>query len=126
MNRGLQASHREEALTQMMDEGRSTEVQGNAVVVGSGPNGLAAAITLAATGMSVGGFEAEAVPGGAARTLELTEPGFHHDFGAAVLPMAVGSPFFRSLPLREQGLQWLHSPVALAHPLDDGSAVLLI
>jgi phytoene dehydrogenase-like protein len=58
--------------------------------------------------------------------MELTEPGFHHDFGSAVLPMAVGSPFFRTLPLREHGLRWVDSPIALAHPLDDGTAVLLI
>jgi phytoene dehydrogenase-like protein len=98
----------------------------NAAVVGSGPNGLAAAITLAQAGMPVVVYEAEPIPGGGARTLELTLPGFLHDFGSAVFPMAVGSPFFRKLPLAAHGLQWIHSPVAMAHPLDDGSAVLLL
>ncbi len=97
-----------------------------AAVVGSGPNGLAAAITLAQAGASVVVYEAEAVAGGGARTLELTLPGFHHDFGSAVHPMAAGSPFFRALPLADYGLEWIHSPAALAHPLDDGTAVLLV
>jgi phytoene dehydrogenase-like protein len=97
-----------------------------AAVVGAGPNGLAAAITLAQAGASVVVYEAETVAGGAARTLELTLPGFHHDFGSAVHPMAAGSPFFHSLPLEEHGLEWIHSPAALAHPLDDGTAVLLV
>ena len=81
-----------------------------AAVVGAGPNGLAAAITLAQAGASVIVYEAEAIPGGAARTLELTLPGFHHDFGSAVHPMAAGSPFFRTLPLADYGLEWIHSP----------------
>ena len=68
-------------------------------VIGAGPNGLAAAITLAQAGLAVEVFEAEAQPGGAARTMELTLPGFHHDFGSSVYPMGAGSPFFRSLPL---------------------------
>src|ERR1035441_2264879 len=71
-----------------------------AAVIGAGPNGLAAAIVLAQAGLQVDVFEAEAQPGGAARTLELTLPGFLHDFGSAVHPMAAGSPFFYSLPLR--------------------------
>jgi phytoene dehydrogenase-like protein len=98
----------------------------NAAVVGSGPNGLAAAITLAQAGVPVTVYEAEPIPGGATRTLELTLPGFLHDFGSAVFPMAVGSPFFRKLPLAAHGLRWIHSPVAMAHPLDDGTAVLLL
>ena len=98
----------------------------NAAVVGAGPNGLAAAITLAQAGMPVTVYEAEAVPGGGARTLELTLPGFRHDFGSSVHPMAAGSPFFRTLPLAAHGLEWIHSPAALAHPLDDGTAVLLV
>jgi phytoene dehydrogenase-like protein len=94
-------------------------------VIGAGPNGLAAAIVLAQAGLRVDVFEAEAQPGGAARTMELTLPGFLHDFGSAVYPMAAGSPFFSSLPLHEHGLEWIHSPVPLAHPLDDGPAVML-
>ncbi len=96
-----------------------------ACVVGAGPNGLAAAIVLAQAGLEVDVFEAEAQSGGAARTMELTLPGFHHDFGSAVHPMAAGSPFFSSLPLREFGLEWIHSLAPLAHPLDDGTAVVL-
>jgi phytoene dehydrogenase-like protein len=96
-----------------------------ACVIGAGPNGLAAAIVLAQAGLQVEVFEAEPHPGGAARTLELTIPGFLHDFGSAVHPLAVGSPFFSSLPLAKYGLDWIHSPLALAHPLDDGTAVTL-
>ena len=70
-------------------------------------------------------LEAEPTPGGAARTMELTLPGYQHDFGAAVLPLGVGSPFFSSLPLRDYGLEWIYSPAPLAHPLDDGTAVML-
>jgi phytoene dehydrogenase-like protein len=96
-----------------------------ACVIGAGPNGLAAAIVLAQAGLQVDVFEAEPQPGGAARTLELTLPGFLHDFGSAVHPLAVGSPFFSSLPLSNHGLEWIHSPSVLAHPLDDGTAVTL-
>ena len=96
-----------------------------ACVIGSGPNGLAAAIVLAQAGLPVDVFEAEAIPGGAVRSMELTLPGFVHDFGSAVHPLGAGSPFFSSLPLRERGLSWIHSPAPLAHPLDDGTAVLL-
>jgi phytoene dehydrogenase-like protein len=96
-----------------------------ATVVGAGPNGLAAAIVLAQAGLRVDVFEAEAVAGGAARTLDLTLPGFHHDFGSAVHPLAVGSPFFSTLPLANHGLEWIHSPSVLAHPLDDGTAIML-
>jgi len=96
-----------------------------ASVIGSGPNGLAAAIVLAQAGLRVEVFEAEEVPGGAARTLPMTLPGFRHDFGAAVLPMAAGSPFFSALPLKSHGLEWVHGDAPLAHPLDDGTAVML-
>jgi phytoene dehydrogenase-like protein len=96
-----------------------------ACVIGAGPNGLAAAIVLAQAGVQVDVLEAQSTPGGAARTLELTLPGFRHDFGSAVYPLGAGSPFFSSQPLAEHGLQWIHSPAPLAHPLDDGSAVLL-
>ena len=96
-----------------------------AVVVGSGPNGLAAAIVLAQAGLQVEVFEAESQPGGGARTMDLTLSGFHHDFGSAVHPMAAGSPFFSSLPLRDHGLEWIHFPAPVAHPLNDGTAVML-
>jgi phytoene dehydrogenase-like protein len=96
-----------------------------ACVIGAGPNGLAAAIVLAQAGVPVEVFEAEATPSGAARTMELTLLGFLHDFGSAVHPMAASSPFFSSLPLREHELEWIHSPAPIAHPLDDGTAVVL-
>jgi phytoene dehydrogenase-like protein len=96
-----------------------------ASVIGSGPNGLSAAIVLAQSGLKVDVFEAEEQPGGGARTLPLTLPGFLHDFGSAVLPMAVGSPFFTKLSLAEHGLNWIHGEAPLAHPLDDGTAVVL-
>ncbi len=96
-----------------------------ACVIGSGPNGLAAAIALAQAGLRVDVYEAEGVPGGAARTLPLTLPGFLHDFGSAVHPFAAGSPFFSSLPLGDHGLEWIHGDAPLAHPLDDGTAVVL-
>src|SRR5579864_2249917 len=99
--------------------------KGNACVIGSGPNGLAAAIVLARSGLRVDLFETEAVPGGAVRTMELTLPGFLHDFGATVYPLGIGSPFFSSLPLARYGLQWVHSAAPVAHPLDDGTAVIL-
>ena len=94
-------------------------------VVGSGPNGLAAAIAMAQAGFATEVREAELVPGGACRTLPLTLPGFLHDFGSAVHPMAVAAPYFRTLPLEEHGLRWVHHPAPLAHPLDDGTAVTL-
>jgi phytoene dehydrogenase-like protein len=100
-------------------------VSRRACVIGAGPNGLAAAIVLAKAGLRVDVFEAEPTAGGAVRTLELTLPGFRHDFGSAVYPLGAGSPFFSSLPLNEYGLQWIHSPAPVAHPLDDGTAVLL-
>ncbi len=96
-----------------------------ALVIGAGPNGLSAAIVLAQAGLQVEVFEAESSPGGAVRSMDLTLPGFLHDFGSAVYPLGIGSPFFSSLPLKEHGLEWIHSPAALAHPHDDGTAALL-
>lgn len=92
----------------------------SAVVVGSGPNGLAAAITLARAGVHVTVLEAATTCGGSIRSEALTLPGFVHDAGAAVFPLAVASPFFRSLQLEEHGLQWIKPEVPVAHPLADG------
>lgn len=103
----------------------TNEQNRRAYVIGSGPNGLAAAIVLAQAGLRVEVFEAESEPGGAARSLTLTLPGFLHDFGSAVHPLAAGSPFFSSLPLTEYGLEWVYGDAPLAHPLDDGTAVVL-
>lgn len=100
-------------------------MNGKACVIGSGPNGLSAAIVLAQAGMQVKVFEAEAVAGGGVRTMELTLPGFRHDFGSAVYPLGAGSPFFSTLPLTDYGLEWVHSPAPLAHPFDDGTAMVL-
>src|SRR6185436_12102945 len=96
-----------------------------AIVVGSGPNGLAAAITLARAGLDVTVLEAGATIGGGMRSEQLTLPGFTHDVCSAIHPMAVASPFFRSLPLHQYGLEWIHPSAPLAHPLDDGTAVVL-
>ncbi len=97
----------------------------DAVIVGSGPNGLAAAIALAREGLSVAVLEAKETIGGGARTEELTLPGFRHDICSAIHPMGVVSPFLRALPLAEHGLEWAYSPAAIAHPLDDGTAATL-
>jgi phytoene dehydrogenase-like protein len=97
----------------------------SAAVVGSGPNGLAAAISLAEAGCEVRVFEAAATAGGATRTENVTLPGFRHDLGSAIHPLAVTSPFFTSKPLHEYGLEWIHPEAPLAHPLDDGTAVML-
>jgi phytoene dehydrogenase-like protein len=95
------------------------------VVVGSGPNGLAAAIELAQAGRSVLVVEADDTIGGGARTRALTEPGFLHDVCSAIHPMAVSSPFFRSLDLSEHGLEWIHPDAPLAHPLEGEPAAML-
>ena len=97
----------------------------DAVVVGSGPNGLAAAITLARAGLKTVLREAQATVGGGLRSAELTLPGFTHDVCSAVHPLALSSPYFRTLPLADFGLEWIQPAAALAHPLDDGSAAML-
>ena len=97
----------------------------DALVIGSGPNGLAAAITLARAGCKVRILEANSTIGGGARSAELTLPGFVHDPCSAIHPLAIGSPFFRSLPLAKFGLDWVQPEIALAHPLDDGTAAAL-
>jgi phytoene dehydrogenase-like protein len=97
----------------------------DAVIIGSGPNGLAAAIELARAGLRVRVHEAEPTIGGGARSAELTLPGFIHDVCSAIHPLAAGSPYFRTLPLKEHGLEWIHPDVPLAHPLDDGTAAVL-
>ncbi|MEQ9263767.1 MAG: NAD(P)/FAD-dependent oxidoreductase [Balneolaceae bacterium] len=94
----------------------------DAVIVGSGPNGLSAAILLAQNGLSVKVIEAKETIGGGTRTLELTEPGFLHDVCSAVHPTALSSPFLRALPLQQFGLEWIHPEVPVAHPLEDGQA----
>lgn len=97
----------------------------DAVVVGAGPNGLAAAVTLAEAGRSVLVLEAGPIPGGGARSAELTLPGFVHDICSSVHPLGVTSPAFRRMALERYGLQWVQPPAAVAHPLDGGRAALL-
>src|SRR5215203_1197166 len=97
----------------------------DAVVVGSGPNGLAAAVELARNGKRVAVLEGKSTIGGGARSAEITLPGFVHDLGSAIHPLGYASPFFRSLPLDEHGLEWVHPDVPLAHPFDGGEAAVL-
>lgn len=96
----------------------------DAAVIGSGPNGLAAAVALALAGRRVVVYEAHATVGGSARTLPLTLPGFRHDACSAIHPMAAGSPFLSLLPLERHGLRWCHSPAVVAHPFPDGPAAV--
>ncbi len=98
----------------------------DAIVVGSGPNGLAAAITLARDGFSVVVIEAAETIGGGSRSAELTLPGFVHDVCSAIHPLGLGSPFFKTLPLSDHGLRWIQPPVSLAHPFDDGEAAIMV
>jgi len=100
-------------------------VAARAAVIGSGPNGLAAAISLAQAGLAVEVHEAAAIPGGGVRSGELTLPGFIHDFGSAVYGLGVASPFFSELRLDLLGVKWINPAAPLAHPLDDGSAIVL-
>src|SRR5215203_3157318 len=97
----------------------------DAVVVGAGPNGLAAAVELARNGRTVAVLEAGDAIGGGTRSAELTLPGFVHDLGSAIHPLGYASPFFSTLPLEEHGLEWVHPSAPLAHPFDDGSVVVL-
>lgn len=97
----------------------------DAIIVGSGPNGLSAAIRLAQQGKRVVVFEANETIGGGSRSAELTLPGFIHDTCSAIHPLAVGSPFFKTLPLDRYGVQWIQPSAPLAHVWDDGTAVIL-
>lgn len=97
----------------------------DAIVVGSGPNGLAAAIAMQQQGLSVLLLEGKSTIGGGLRTAALTLPGFLHDVCSAIHPLALASPFFRTLPLQEHGLEYIHPGVAAAHPFDDGGAAVL-
>jgi phytoene dehydrogenase-like protein len=98
----------------------------SAIVVGAGPNGLAAAVALAQAGVEVTVLEAASSPGGGARSAELTVPGLVHDVCSAIHPFGVASPFLRALPLADHGLQWRWPDVELAHPLDGGRAGVLV
>jgi phytoene dehydrogenase-like protein len=99
--------------------------QVEAIVVGAGPNGLAAAITLARAGRSVRVYEAAPEAGGRTRTMELTLPGFRHDICSTILPLTVASPFFATIDLAARGVDLIHPDAPVAHPLDGGRAVVL-
>ena len=95
------------------------------IVIGSGPNGLCAAIELAKAGLSVAVYEGKATVGGGMRTAELTLPGFHHDICSAIHPMAASSPYLKHLPLDQYGLEWITPDYPVAHPLDHGTSVMM-
>lgn len=99
--------------------------QRRAIIIGSGPNGLAAGIVLARAGWQVEMVEAKATVGGGMRSAELTLPGFVHDICSAIHPLGLGSPFFKTLPLTDYGVEWIQPPLAAAHPFDDGTAAAL-
>lgn len=94
----------------------------DAIIIGSGSNGISAAISLQQKGLKTAIFEKASTPGGSTRTQELTLPGFKHDVGSAILPMGFGSPFLRSLPLEEHGLEWIFPEIPYSHPFADGTA----
>src|ERR1700761_8686824 len=97
----------------------------DAIVIGSGPNGLAAAILMQQNGLSVLLIEGKETIGGGLRSAELTLPGFTHDICSAVHPLAVASPFFSTLPLDQFGLEFIYPPIAAAHPFDNGTAAII-
>jgi phytoene dehydrogenase-like protein len=99
--------------------------QYHAVIIGSGPNGLSAAVRMAQAGKSVLVIEGHDLPGGGTRTTEVTLPGFQHDVCSAIHPMGIASPFLRTLPLESFGLEWIHPDIPLAHPFDSGPAAVL-
>ncbi|GAB5408953.1 MAG: NAD(P)/FAD-dependent oxidoreductase [Balneolaceae bacterium] len=103
----------------------SSNPEFDAVIIGSGPNGLSSGILLAQQGLKVKIIEAEDTIGGGTRTKELTEPGFLHDVCSAVHPTGIGSPFFRTLPLKDFGLEWIHPTYPVAHPLEAGDAMII-
>ena len=108
-----------------MTRGDTGDADYDAVIVGAGPNGLTAAVTLAGEGWRVLVVDAGTRPGGGTRSEALTLPGFVHDVCSAVHPLGLGSPALRALPLEEHGLEWIHPDVPLAHPLDGGRAAVL-
>jgi phytoene dehydrogenase-like protein len=94
----------------------------DAIIIGSGPNGFAAAIYMQQKGLKTAIFEQNELAGGSCKTLELTLPGFKHDLGSAIHPLAFDSPFFKTLPLEQFGLKWIHPKIPFAHPLSNGDA----